>query len=145
MKKNPYILNSILAAVIFIAMLVAILVRTFLPAAIIPAWNIPNIVLVSLLALLLDHYICPNSRRCYLCIPVFSAVTFGLLTWVSGFAYGGEVWKIALVGAIVFTTTAWLFTSIQDRLSTGPEAKAAPILSAFVLYLTAQGFSGILL
>lgn len=145
MKRNTYVLNTILAAVVFITLLVAVLVRTFYPAIIIPAWNIPNMVLVSLLALLLDHYMSPNAKRCYICIPLFSAVTFGSLTWVSGFASGVGVWKIALIGAVAFTATTWLFTSIQDRLSSGPAAKAAPILSAFALFLAVQGFSGIFL
>jgi len=49
------------------------------------------------------------------------------------------------VGGVVFTVTAWLFTSIQDRLSSGPACKAAPVVSAFGLYLAAQAFTGILL
>ena len=145
MKKNTYILNTLLALVVFAALLIAVIVRTVSPAVIIPAWNIPNMVLISLLTLLLDHYISPNTKRCYICIPVFAAITFGLLTWLSGFIAGTDVWKIALVGGIVFTATTWLFTSIQDRLSSGPAAKAAPILSAFALYLAVQGFMNIFL
>jgi hypothetical protein len=145
MKKNTYILNTLLALVVFAALLIAGIVRTVSPAVIIPVWNIPNLVLISLLTLLLDHYISPNTKRCYICIPVFAAITFSLLTWVSGFIAGTDVWKIALVGGIVFTATTWLFTSIQDRLSSGPAAKAAPILSAFALYLAVQGFMNIFL
>lgn len=145
MKKNTYILNTLLALVVFVALLIAVIVRTVSPAVIIPVWNIPNLVLISLLTLLLDHYISPNTKRCYICIPVFAAITFSLLTWVSGFIAGTDVWKIALVGSIVFTATTWLFTSIQDRLSSGPAAKAAPILSAFALYLAVQGFMNIFL
>lgn len=145
MKKNTYILSTLLALVVFAALLIAVIVRTVSPAVIIPVWNIPNLVLISLLTLLLDHYISPNTKRCYICIPVFAAITFSLLTWVSGFIAGTDVWKIALVGGIVFTSTTWLFTSIQDRLSSGPAAKAAPILSAFALYLAVQGFMNIFL
>ena len=145
MKRNTYSLNTLLALVVFAALLIAVIVRTVSPAVIIPAWNIPNMVLISLLTLLLDHYISPNTKRCYICIPVFAAITFGLLTWLSGFIAGTDVWKIALVGGIVFTATTWLFTSIQDRLSSGPAAKAAPILSAFALYLAVQGFMNIFL
>ena len=145
MKKNTYILNTLLALVVCAALLIAVIVRTVSPAVIIPVWNIPNLVLISLLTLLLDHYISPNTKRCYICIPVFAAITFSLLTWVSGFIAGTDVWKIALVGSIVFTATTWLFTSIQDRLSSGPAAKAAPILSAFALYLAVQGFMNIFL
>ena len=56
-----------------------------------------------------------------------------------------EALKLGVIGCAVFTLTTWLFSSIQDRLSSGPAAKAAPILSAVGLYLTAQCFMGILL
>ncbi len=145
MKNKTYILNTLLAAVLGVLLLGAILVRTFAPAVIIPEWNIPSLVLVSLLALVLDHYVAPGAKRCYICIPVVSAVTFGLLPWAAGFAGAGESLITALPGGIVFTVTTWLYSSIQERLSSGPAAKAAPILSALGLYLAFQCFAGILL
>ena len=145
MKHKTYILNTLLAGVLGVILLGAVLVRTFAPAIIIPQWNIPSLVLVSLLALLLDHYVAPGAKRCYICIPVFSAVTFGLLPWAAGFAGAGESLVSALAGGIVFTVTTWLYSSIQERLSSGPVAKAAPFLSALGLYLASQCFMGILL
>ncbi len=145
MKNKTYILNTLLAAVLGALLLGAVLVRTFAPAVIIPEWNIPSMVLVSLAALVLDHYVAPGAKRCYICIPAFSAVTFGLLPWAAGFAAAGESLVTGLTGGIVFTVTTWLYTSIQDRLSSGPAVKAAPILSALGLYLAAQCFMGILL
>lgn len=145
MKNKTYILNTLLAGVLGVILLGAVLVRTFGPAIIIPEWNIPSLVLVSLLALLLDHYVAPGAKRCYICIPLFSAVTFGLLPWAAGFAGAGESLVFALAGGIVFTVTTWLYSSIQERLSSGPAAKAAPFLSALGLYLASQCFMGILL
>ena len=145
MKNKTYILNTLLAGVLGVLLLGAVFVRAFAPAIIIPEWNIPSLVLVSLLALVLDHYLAPGAKRCYICIPVFSAVSFGLLPWAAGFAGAGESLLTGLVGGIVFTVTSWLYSSIQERLSSGPAAKAAPILSAFGLYLAAQCFEGILL
>lgn len=57
----------------------------------------------------------------------------------------GECWKLALVGGIVFTAVTWLFSSMVNRLASGAQAKAAPILSALGLYLAVQCFAGILL
>ena len=145
MKDKKYFLNTALAAVLGVILLVAVLVRTFAPAVIIPALNIPNMVLISLLALLLDHYLAPGAKRCYLCIPVFSAVTFGLLPFAACFVGALEALKLAVVGGIVFTAATWLYSSIQDRLSSGPAAKAAPVLSAVGLYLASQCLMGILL
>ena len=145
MKNKTYLLNTLFAAVLGTVLLVCIFVRTFAPAVILPEWNIPNLVLVSLLALLLDHYIAPGAKRCYICIPVFSAIACGLLTWAGGFIAANLIFKYAVSGGIVFTATTWLYSSIQDRLSSGPAAKAAPIMGALGLYWAAQCFYGIFL
>ena len=142
MKENKYFLNTALALVVGLAGVGAVLVRTFAPNFIIPSLNIPNLVLLSLAALVLDHYAAPKAQRCWICIPVLSAVTFGLLPWCACVVAGEEILKLAIAGGIVFTATAWLYTSMQDRLSSGPAAKAAPVVSALGLYLAVQIFSG---
>ena len=79
MKGNKYLLNTALAVVLGIALLTAVLIRTFAPAVIIPPLSIPNMVLLSLAALLLDHYLAGKVKRCYICIPVLSAAAFGCI------------------------------------------------------------------
>ncbi len=145
MKNKTYFLNTMLTAVVGSALLVCVLVRTFAPIVIIPELDIPNMVLLSLVALLLDHYLAPGTKRCYICIPVFAVLTFGLLPFAASFVGIMEALKLALAGGIVFTVTTWLFTTIQERLSTGPAAKAAAFFSAVSLYMAAQCFMGILL
>ena len=145
MKKNTYTLNTVLAAVLGAALLVCILVRTFAPRIILPELDVPNMVLISLVALVLDHYLAPNSERCYICIPVFSGISFGLLPYAAAFVTGGEALELAFAGGLIFTVMTWLFSSVQDRLSTGPAAKAAPVVSAFGLYLAIQGLMGMFL
>ena len=145
MNKKTYTLNTLLVAVLSLALLVCILVRTLAPRIILPKLDIPNMVLISLIALVLDHYIAPGAKRCYICIPVFAAVIFGLLPFAACFVGVLEALKLALTGGIVFTVVTLLYSTIQDRLSSGPVAKAAPILSALGLYLAFQAFAGIIL
>ena len=145
MKSKTYILNTVLISVLGVAALAASLVRVFAPIIIIWELNIPNMVALSLLALLADHYIAPGAKRCYICIPVFSAFSFGLLPWAACFATGVEAVKLGIVGGVVFTVTTWLYSSIQERLSSGPAAKAAPFMSAFGLWLASQALVGIIL
>jgi len=145
MKNKTYTLNTILAAVLGAALLVAIFVRTFAPRIILPELDIPNLVLISLVALVLDHYLSPNAERCYICILIFSAITFGLLPYAACFVNGAKAAELAVIGCIVFAVVTWLFSSIQDRLTTGPAAKAAPVVSAFGLYLAVQGLMGMIL
>lgn len=144
MKNKTYTLNTLLAVILGAVLLIAVFVRTFAPAIILPELDLPNMVLISLLALLLDHYLAPGAKRCYICIPVFSAIAFGLLPFAACFVGALDALKLALIGCAVFTAATWLFTSMEDRLSTGPAAKVAPIVSALGLYLAAQCLMGIL-
>lgn len=142
MKDKKYFLNTALAVVLGLVLLAAVFVRTFAPAVIIPQLNIPNMVLISLVALLADHYLASGAKRCYICIPVLSAAAFGLLPFAACFVAGMEALKLAVIGGVVFTVTTWLYSSVQDRLSSGPAAKTAPFVNAFGLYLAAQCFAG---
>ena len=142
MEKKTYILNSLLIAVTCVALLAMVIVRAFAPQIILPDFGVTNLVLVSLIALVLDHYLAPGAKRCYICIPVFAALTFGLLPWCAGFAAPAEALKLAVLGAVVFTAVTWVYTDMADRLSSGPAAKAAPVVSAFGLYLAVQCLMG---
>ena len=47
-------------------------------------------------------------------------------------------------GAAVFAVTTVLYTSMGQRMASGPKAKAAPAVNALLLFLAAQFFQGIL-
>lgn len=143
MKKQTYLLNTLLAAILAVLLLIAVLVRTFAPIVILPQLEIPNMVLIALAALLLEHYLAPGAKRCWMCIAVLSALTFGLLPYGACFVGAAQAVKLGLLGGATFTATAWLFTSIQERVSSGPAHKAAPVVSALGLYLASQCFSGL--
>ena len=145
MKNNKYLLSTLLAVVVFAACAAALLVRVWLPAAVLPVLNIPNMVTLSVIALLLEHFLTRGNPRCYVCIPVFGALVFGILPLMAGFACQHTFWKFGLVGAAVFTATTFLFTSAQDRLLTGPKAKAAMVITAIGIWLASQCFAGIIL
>lgn len=145
MKQRSYFLNTALAVVLGLALAAAVLLRSFAPAVILPELNIPNLVLLSLIVLLAEYYFAPGAKRCYVCIALFAVLSFGLLPVAGGFVAPAQCWKLALVGGGVFTLITWIFSSMSDRLSSGPSAKAAPVISAVGLYLAAQAFSGILL
>jgi hypothetical protein len=145
MKDKRYMLNTTLAVVLGLCLAVCLLLKVWIPAIVLPVLNIPHMAAVSLAALVLDHYLGKGAKRCYPCAAVFAALTFGVLPYAAGFMPLSEIWKPALVGSVVFTALTFLYTSIQDRLSTGPVAKAAPVLSALGLFLACQCFAGIIL
>lgn len=145
MKEKSYFLNTVLAVVTGIILLAAVLVRVFMPIIMLPEPSIPNLVLVSLLALLIEHYVKGDVKRCYSCVFILSAVTFGLLPWAAGFVGVNEIWKAALAGGIAFTVTTWIFSSMQERISSGKANKAVPVINAIGFYLAVQCFTGVFL
>jgi hypothetical protein len=140
MKK--YMLSTFLAAVSTAALLAMVIARAVCPILVFPGFGVPNLVLISLLALLLDHYIVKDAKRCYICIPLFAFAVFALLPLAAGFIQPFQALSLGIKGAAVFTVTTWLFTSMADRLSSGPSAKLAPVMSAVGLYLASQCFMG---
>lgn len=142
MKNKTYTLNTVLALLLGAALLVCVLIRTFAPRIIMPNLDAVNMALISLVALVIDHYLAPDAKRCYICIPLFSAITFGLLPFAACFVGAMEALKLGITGGIVFTAVTWCFSAMMDRISTGPAAKAAPFVSALGLYLAVQALMG---
>lgn len=145
MKNNTLFLNAILAVILGAVSLGACLVRVFAPVVILREPQIPELVLLSLLALLADHYRKPDTGRDYLWIFVLAAVSFGILPWAAGFVSGMQILKLALCGGVVFTAVTWLFTSMQERMRSGSGCALTPVVCALCLYLAAQCFAGIIL
>ena len=145
MKNNKFLLHIILSAVLLIALAAGLLVRVWQPAAIIPPLNIPNMVLLSVIALLLEHFLARDNSRCYWATALFGMLCFGILPLMAGFACVHDFWKYGLIGGCVFTATTFLFTSATERLQTGPKARAAVVLTGLGIFLAAQCFAGILI
>lgn len=145
MKDNKYLLSVLFTLTLACVLLVCVIVKLFFPLVILPQWNIPNLVLLSLIPLVLHSYLGKPGKENYLALFLFSAVSCALLPWVTGWITPAGMLSCALSGGAVFTATGWLYASLTDRLSSGPHANAAPILGALGLYLAVQAFQGILL
>ena len=145
MKNNKFLLPAVLVAVLFAALLTCLLVRVCLPAAIIPPLNIPNMVLLSVVALLIEYFLGKRNPRCYWLTAAFGVLSIGILPLMAGFACVHTFWKFGLIGGCVFTATTFLFTSATERLLTGPKARLAVVLTGIGIWLAAQCFAGILL
>ena len=143
MKNKTYTLNTVLSAVLAVVLGAMVAIRAFAPQIILPVFDIPTLTAISLAALVVDHYLARGAKRCYICIPVFAALSFGLLPYAAGMVAVSSLLGLALTGAAVFTVTTFVFTSIQDRLSSGPAARLAPIMSALGIWLAVQAFAGI--
>lgn len=142
MKENKYFLNTALALIFGFVLLIAVGIRTFAPGVIIPELDVPMVVLISLAALLADHYLAPGAKRCYVCVLLLGGLTFGLLPFAACFVGLWDALKLGAIGGVVFAAATWIYTTMQDRLSSGPADRLAPLLSALILYLASQAFAG---
>ena len=143
MKNKTYTLSTVLTAVLAAVLAAMALVRAFAPNMILPIFDIPTLTAISLAALVLDHYVAPGAKRCWICIPVFAALSFAILPFAAGLVALKYVLGLALTGAAIFTICTFVFTSVLDRLSSGPVARLAPIMSALGIWLAVQAFAGI--
>ena len=143
MKNKTYTLNTVLTAVLAVVLMAMMLLRAFAPSIILPVFDIPTLTAISLVALVLDHYLAKGAKRCYICVPVFAALSFGILPFAAGMVAVKYILGLALSGAVIFTVCTFVYTSIQDRLSSGPAAKLAPAMSALGIWLAVQAFAGI--
>lgn len=142
MKNREWILSTILAAMVGSALLAMTVVHSFFPAIILPKDDLPNFVLISLIALLAERLSASETDRHYGSLAVFAAATFGSLPWISGWTSVNEILRMAFVGAAAFIAVAGMFDSICERISSGGNGKFAPLVGAIGLYLAAQGLSG---
>ena len=143
MKNKTYTLSTLLTAVLAAVLAVMVILRAVSPQLILMQFDIITVTAISLAALVLDHYLAPNAKRCYICIPVFAALSFGLLPLAAGLVTAASALGLAVTGCVIFTLCTFVFTSVQDRLSSGPAAKAAPIMSALGVWLAVQAFANI--
>ena len=143
MKNKTYTLNTVLTVVLTAVLAVMVVLRAVSPQLILMQFDIVSITGISLIALVLDHYLAKGAKRCYICIPVFAALSFGILPFAAGMVALKNILGLAASGAVIFTLCTFAFTSIQDRLSSGPAARLAPIMSAFGIWLAVQAFAGI--
>jgi len=140
MKNRTTILNSILAAVLGVALLVSVLVKTASPHFILPEINIPYIAAISLIALVLTNFV-KAEEGCPLCQALLAAVTFAVLPVAAGLTTVA-VWKLALVGGIIFAVLNAMFTAMVKRMELADTCKYAVITAAFGLFLACQCFAG---
>ena len=143
MKNKTYTLSTVLTAVLAAVLAAMVILRALCPQLILMQFDIVTITAISLAALVLDHYVAPGAKRCYICIPVFAALAFGILPLAAGMVALKDTLGLALTGALIFTLCTFVFTSVQDRLSSGPAAKLAPVMSALGIWLAVQAFAGI--
>lgn len=141
--KKIFEVTALLPLVLSVFLLGNIGMRTFWPAILLPKWDIPLLVLLSLAALLWEYGRGTEKKRSVFLDGILAALAFGLLPWAAATVSGWEAVRLGIVGGVVFAATSVVFAAMQERLSSGGAAKSALIWSAVGWYLAAQGWMGI--
>ncbi len=144
MNKKHTLLGFVLAVLTGTALLAVLVTNAFFPHIILPKPNASALIILCLVSLVIDCYIARDRRHDFRFIPVYGALIFGLFPMAAFVASPLDSLKLAVLGAVILTITTYVFDSVIERLSSGPASKAAPIISAFVLYLSAQCLIGII-
>lgn len=142
MKNRTKILNTLLAVVVGLTLLVCVLVKMAVPNVVLPELDIPVMAALSLAALVLTSFFRTEEKGSLVAEAILAAVTFGVLPWAAGFASTADIWKLALCGGVVFAVLDMVFEAMLDRIEALGNSKIAVIPTAFVLYLACQCFAG---
>ena len=145
MKNRTTILNTILAAVFAVVLLVSVIAKMMCPQLILPQLNIPYVAAVSLVALVIASFVKTEEEGCIICETILAAVTFGVLAMAAGMVSGVAVLKLALCGGVVFGILDAMFGAMVKRMEMSGICKGAVIPGAFALYLACQCFMGFIL
>ena len=148
MKAVTFKLNTVLAGLVGGICLVLMLVQTFMPQAILPLADIPNLAAVCAAALVIDCYLDLKRvpKRDWVLTAVLAVLTFWLLPWAAGLTSGiGEALRLGVIAGALFTVMAFLFNAIQDRMVSDKSFLLAPLCVGAGMYLACQCFAGILL
>ena len=145
MRKNDYLVNILLAAVLALTVLGFLLARTLFPTVVLPAWNIPNLVIVCTAALVAAAYLNPGARYSWWLSALLAGVTITVLPAAAGVVESGMLWKLAVAGTLTYLGCERMLHSVLDRLSSGPAGRLAPLSAGLTLCLLGQIFSGMFL
>ncbi len=137
--KKPYDhLGIILAAVTGGALLVSMILRTFLPRIILPHPDLSAVSVLILASLLIEHYFLRDRQRDYRWLPLYGVLIFGLFPMASTLVSPLDSLLLAIDGAAMLIVLSFLFDMLVARLSDSPASRLAPVVGAFGLFLAVQ-------
>ena len=144
MKKSPFIVNTLLAAITLVYCLVLIVLKALDPSLIIPKWDVPTIVALGAAALALERYMVIESARSRIISIILATITLTALPLISGIS---EVvwWKLGLISGVTYGIVSVLYDSMAQFMPGDRMRFFTPAAYALILYLAVQGMQGVLL
>lgn len=144
MKENRYFINIMHIGTVSALLLCGVLVRTFLPRTVFPHITIPMLVLCSLIPMVIAYHVGEKEKKNPVISTLLGGLTFTILSLCAGWDIGMPVWKLFIVGTVVFGMTDILYSSMKLRINSGPCGRFAPEINALMLYLASQCLQGLI-
>ena len=145
MRKNEYLVNILLAGLTALAVLGTIIARIVCPSVVLPGWNIPNLIILCVAALVAGEYLNPKAEYCWIQSALLAGLTLALFPFITGVVAAEQIWKLLAAGILVYLGCERMFHYIVDRLASGPAGKLAPLSAGLTMCLMGQIFSGMFL
>lgn len=143
MNAKFYLKNTLLTVEMGLVCLAVVLIRTFSQGSILPRYDVPFLVLMSVIPMSIACYVKTEGEENVLVSVFLAAVTFTVLPLAAGWDTGMSAGKMFVEGAVVFAVTDAFYASIGSRVSTMPKAPFALAANGFLLYLASQCFQNI--
>lgn len=143
MKKTFYLKNTLLAAEIGILCLAVVLAGTFVPGCVLPRFDIPFMVLLSVIPMVISSYKKAEDGENCLYSMVFAGLVFAVLPFCAGWNTGMPAGKLFVTGALVFGITDLFYSAVRTRVASGPKAPFALAANGVILYLASQCFQNL--
>lgn len=135
-----------LAVVLMICSVALIVIKAFLPAFILPRITITLLVMLSLVALVAEHFLFGSDGTTqYLETGLLAAAAFWMMTWAVGLATCADAGKVVLAGGVIYLLCLLVFTAMRSKLDSSPirHKGAALTLAAALLLLACQSLAGL--
>lgn len=142
--NRRYVKSIIYIVIVTIASLVALVAHSFFPDIMFPSVSIPMIVLFAALSEMLSFYLKINDDGCPFVSALFASVATVVLPLLARVDFKQSVWIVLLVSYAVYLLVDIIYSSISDRMKSGPKAIFAPAVNCLMLYLASEAFMGIL-
>ncbi len=139
--EKRMVLPTALAVVVALTSLALLILRTLVPGAVLPRWDLPFQGALCLIALALDAPLGHPAKPDWLICGLTGVLGFGLLPLAAGLTTVAQAVPQGLAGGILFLVLTGLFLSLRDRLDAGVSKRLAPLAAAFVLFLACQALA----
>lgn len=143
MMSQRYLKCIIYIAIITIASLVALVSNSFFPDIMFPSISIPMLVLFAALAQMLAFYLRIDDEGCPFLSAMFASIATVTLPLLARVEFKHSIWIMFIVSYAVYVAVDFIYSSIADRMKSGPKAILAPAVNCLLLFLASEAFMGL--